>query len=49
MFSDANNKDNNENELTTFESKVVLFSLTVSDFTIINMSENVDNETTKIL
>jgi hypothetical protein len=49
MFSITNGKDKNNKERQNFDSKIVLFCLAVSDFTIINVRGNFDKNTEKIL
>jgi hypothetical protein len=49
LFAVTNDKDKKEKERKNFDSKLVLFCLAVSDFTIINVRGNFDKNTKDML
>ena len=49
LFALTNEKDYSQQDRKDFDSKLVLFCLAVSDFIIINVRGNLDNNTEKIL
>lgn len=49
LFAVTNDKDSSTKDRADFDSKLALFCLGVSDFVIINVRGNLDQNTEKIL